>query len=138
MTPDTIALVQGSFRKVAPIADIAANIFYDRLFTTHPALRSLFPEDMSEQKGKLVQMLGIAVGGLTRPEEIIPAVEALGRRHTGYGVEAAHYDAVGAALIHTLRTGLGNDFTPEVEAAWVETFTLLSGVMIAGQEKAAA
>ncbi|TNC63543.1 globin family protein [Rubellimicrobium roseum] len=138
MTPDKIALVQDSFRKVVPIAGLAADIFYDRLFETTPEVRSLFPADMAEQKGKLVQMLAIAVNGLTKLDEIVPAVEGLGRRHGGYGVTPAHYDAVGAALLHMLGQGLGEAFTPKVEAAWAETYALLAGVMIAAQEKAAA
>jgi len=36
MTPAQVALVQASFAKVAPIADQAAQIFYDRLFAVAP------------------------------------------------------------------------------------------------------
>ena len=35
-------LVRASFAKVAPIADTAAAMFYERLFATDPTLRSLF------------------------------------------------------------------------------------------------
>ena len=136
MTPERIALVQDSFRKVVPIAGLAADIFYDRLFETTPEVRPLFPADMTEQKGKLIQMLAIAVNGLTKLDEIVPAVRDLGRRHATYRVEPAHYDAVGAALLFTLGKGLGETFTPEVEAAWAETYGLLAGVMIAAQAEA--
>jgi hemoglobin-like flavoprotein len=78
-------------------------------------------------------MLAIAVNGLTRLDEIVPAVQDLGRRHGRYKVEPAHYDAVGAALLFTLGQGLGEGFTPEMEAAWAETYGLLAGVMIAAQ-----
>jgi hemoglobin-like flavoprotein len=138
MTPHQIALVQGSFRKVVPIAGTAADLFYDRLFHIAPEVRPMFPADLSEQKRKLIQMLAVAVGGLSKLEEIVPAVEDLGRRHVGYGVVPAHYGSVGAALLWTLKQGLGADFTPEVEAAWAETFGLLSGAMIAAGETVAA
>ena len=46
-----------------------------------------------------------------------------------------HYGAVGAALLHTLDTGLGEAFTPEVKSAWTETYDLLSGVMMDAQER---
>ena len=36
MTPQRIELVQGSFAKVARIAQIAADLFYDRLFIVAP------------------------------------------------------------------------------------------------------
>ena len=48
MTPDQVKLVQQSFAKVAPMADQAAVMFYDRLFEIAPAVKSLFPADMSE------------------------------------------------------------------------------------------
>ena len=62
-------------------------------------------------------------------ETILPAVKDLGRRHVGYGVEPAHYETVGTALIATLEKGLGSGFTPEVRAAWIEAYTALAAVM---------
>ena len=134
MTPDQIELVQQSFAKVAPIAGTAADLFYDRLFTIEPDVRSLFPSDLTEQKKKLMQMLATAVTNLHQVEKIIPAVEDLGRRHVGYGVTEKHYEPVGAALLWTLEQGLGADFTPPVKAAWTEAYMTLAGVM----QKAAA
>ena len=129
MTPQQIELVQTSFKKVVPIAGTAADLFYDRLFETAPEVRALFPDDMKEQKVKLMAMLGTAVSSLHKLDEILPAVKALGERHKGYGVTAAHYAPVGAALLWTLEKGLGPDFTPEVKEAWTLTYTALAGVM---------
>lgn len=120
-----------SFKKVVPIAGAAADLFYGRLFEIAPEVRPLLPEDMTDQKAKLMAMLGTAVTHLHKLEEILPAVKALGERHKGYGVAAAHYAPVGAALLWTLEQGLGPDFTPEVKAAWTETYTALAGVMTA-------
>ncbi|OFW99067.1 MAG: hemin receptor [Alphaproteobacteria bacterium RIFCSPHIGHO2_12_FULL_66_14] len=130
MTPEKIELVQTSFKKVVPIAATAADLFYDRLFEIAPEVRPMFPQDMKEQKSKLMGMLGTAVSNLHQLETILPAVKALAERHKGYGVTAAHYAPVGAALLWTLEKGLGADFTPEVEAAWTETYTTLAGAMI--------
>ena len=129
MTPQQIELVQASFQKVVPIAGTAADLFYDRLFETAPQVRTLFPDDLSEQKKKLMAMLGTAVANLHKLETILPAVKALGERHKGYGVTAAHYAPVGAALLWTLEKGLGPDFTPDTKAAWTEAYTALAGVM---------
>ncbi len=131
MTPQHIELVQTSFKKVVPIAGTAADLFYNRLFEIAPETRSLFPADLTDQKVKLMAMLGTAVTNLHKLEAIMPAVKALGERHKGYGVTAAHYAPVGAALLWTLEKGLGPDFTPEVKAAWTETYTALAGVMTA-------
>ncbi len=136
MTPEKIALVQNSFKQVAPIADTAADIFYDRLFAIAPDTRKLFPADMGDQKKKLMQMLGIAVNGLTNLEAILPAVQDLGKRHEGYKVTDAHYDSVGSALLFTLEKGLGDAFTPDVKDAWTETYVTLAGVMKSAQNEA--
>lgn len=129
MTPEKVKLVQESFEKVVPIADKAADIFYDRLFEIAPQVRPMFPADMSDQKGKLMQTLGVAVTNLHQVETIVPTVQELGRKHVGYGVKDEHYDIVGAALLYTLEKGLGDAFTPEVKEAWTETFMLVAGVM---------
>ena len=131
MTPQQVELVQTSFKKVVPIAATAADLFYNRLFEIAPETRALFPKDLTEQKGKLMSMLGTAVTNLHKLDTILPAVKALGERHKGYGVTAAHYAPVGAALLWTLEKGLGSDFTPEVKVAWTETYTALAGVMTA-------
>ena len=117
MNGEQIKLVQESFKKVVPIADAAATLFYGRLFDLDPALESLFKGDMVEQGRKLMQMIGVAVKSLDRLEQVLPAVRALGARHACYGVREKDYDTVGRALIWTLKKGLGEGFTPEAEAA---------------------
>lgn len=129
MTPQEVALIQQSWAKVAPIREVAAELFYNRLFELDPALKPLFRGDMKEQGRKLMSMLSTVVSGLTRLEAMVPAVQDLGKRHVAYGVEDRHYDTVGAALLWTLGTGLGDDFTPEVKAAWTTAYVTLAGVM---------
>ena len=138
MTPEQIALVQESFKKVVPIKEAAAGLFYDRLFTLDPSLRSLFKGDMEEQGRKLMAMFATAVGGLTRLESIVPAVEALGQRHGEYGVQPIHYGTVGEALLWTLEQGLGEAFTDDVKDAWVAAYGILSSTMIAAAKKKSA
>ena len=137
MTPEQIKMVQDSFKSVVPIADVAADIFYDRLFEVAPQLRPMFPQDMSGQKKKLMQMIGTAVNNLHHVETIVGAVQDLGRRHVGYGVKDEHYDIVGGALLFTLGKGLGDAFTPDLEAAWAEAYGLLASVMKDAAAKAA-
>ena len=129
MTSDQIRLVQSSFQKVIPISETAADLFYRRLFELDPSLRALFKGDMKIQGHKLMQMIAAAVQGLEKPDVLIPIVQSLGKRHAGYGVQARHYDTVGAALLWTLEQGLGKDFTPETKIAWTETYKLVASTM---------
>ncbi len=129
MTPEQIALVQGTFEKVAPIAETAAELFYGKLFELDPELKPLFKGDMKEQGEKLMKMIGVAVNGLSNLDTIVPAVQDLGKRHVGYGITDEMYDTVGESLLWTLGQGLGEAFTDDVKAAWTETYVLLATVM---------
>lgn len=129
MTPEQKSLVQESFALVAPIADQAGALFYNRLFQLDPTLRSLFRGDIQEQSKKLMQMLAVAVAGLDNVQSIVPALHALGRRHVAYGVTKQHFDTVATALLWTLETGLGPRFTTDVKQAWVAVYTLLVATM---------
>ena len=94
MTPEQIAQVQQSFAKVAPIADEAAGLFYNRLFEIAPELRPLFRGNMAEQGRKLMATLAIVVNGLDKLETILPAASALAKRHISYGTQPGHYPVV--------------------------------------------
>jgi len=130
MTPDQVKLVQESFAKVAPIADQAATIFYDRLFEVAPQVKAMFPTDMTEQRKKLMATLAVVVDGLSNLASVLPAASALAIRHVSYGAKPEHYPVVGGALLWTLEKGLGEDWTHEVAAAWTAAYGTLSGYII--------
>ena len=130
MTPDQVKAIQESFTKVAPISEQAAALFYGRLFEIAPAVKPLFRGDMKEQGRKLMAMLAAVVNGLGNLETILPAASALAKRHVDYGIKPADYEPVGAALLWTLERGLGEQWTPELAAAWTEAYAVLADFMI--------
>lgn len=129
MTPKDVELIQANWAKVEPLATDVARLFYGKLFELDSSLKPLFKGDMVEQGGKLTSLLGTVVKELNNLEAMVPAVEALGKRHVAYQVEPQHYDTVGEALLWTLEKGLGADFTDEARAAWTEAYFTLSTVM---------
>jgi len=130
MTPQQVNLVQQSFAKVAPISEQAAVLFYGRLFEVAPSVRAMFPDDMTEQRKKLMATLAVVVGGLGNLDSILPAASALATRHVSYGARPEHYPVVGGALLWTLEKGLGDAWTPDVSEAWIAAYGTLSGYMI--------
>ena len=137
LTTEQIVLVQTSWAKVVPIADIAADLFYGKLFELDPELRPLFPNEMADQKKKLMKMISLAVDGLTNLEELVPTVENLGRRHSKiFKVTPPMYATVGAALLDTLAKGLGDSWDEVHKEAWTLVYGVLSSTMIgAGEEE---
>jgi len=130
MSPEEKALVKQTWKKLTPMADAAARLFYDRLFEIDETTRPLFKTtDLAVQRKKLIQALAMVVQGLDHLEALVPTLASLGRSHVQYGVTDGHYQSVGAALLWTLEQGLGPDWTPKTKAAWTTAYTLLSGVM---------
>ena len=134
MTPRQNELVQASFAQLTPSAETVAAMFYGRLFELNPKLERLFKGDREEQGRKLMQMIGLAVKGLNRLNELIPLLRELGRRHTNYGVAEQDYETVGMALLWTLEQGLGEAFTAEVCDAWIAVYKLIATTMQGARE----
>lgn len=137
MTPKQIQIVQQSFQKIAPIAEVAAELFYRRLFELDPSLRTLFRTDMKRQGMTLMTMIGSAVRGLENPDALVPVLRGLGRRHVSYGVEERHYATVGEAFVDTLAHAFGKDFDDEMRDAWLAAYSLMSSVMKIGAREMA-
>jgi len=124
-----IALVQGSFEKVAAMGVHAAEIFYEELFALDPSLRSMFNGNMRDQHRKLLAVLSIIARSLHAPENFLIDVEKLAVKHLDYGVRLEQYTYFGNALLRTLKSALGPEFTPELCDAWRDAFRMITRVM---------
>src|SRR5260370_7842428 len=111
-------------------SEAAAELFYDRLFDIAPKMKAMFPDDMIEQRRKLMAMLAGVVKGLGNLEQVLPAAGALAKRHVSYGAKAEHYPVVGAALLWTLEKGLGDGWTPEMADTWAPPHSTLSASIL--------
>jgi hemoglobin-like flavoprotein len=138
LTARQTKLIQNSFRNVQQHGEVAALIFYQKLFALDPALRPLFTQDIKDQARKLMEMLAGAVALLDKPGELVPVLEALGARHVKYGVREAHYPTVGAALIAMLESVLAEKFTSETRAAWLALYEVIASTMLRGAASAVA
>ena len=133
-TTRQMEIVQESFERIAPHAEIFARKFYTKLFELAPELSTMFPADLDSQCMRLAEALGPVVAGLSDFPALAPRVSALGRRHADYGAKPEHYEAVGAAFLGTLQHALGPRWTPELEEAWTAVYATISTLMITAQE----
>jgi NAD(P)H-flavin reductase/hemoglobin-like flavoprotein len=120
---------------VKAAGDEAAAYFYGWLFVGHPELRGLFPVAMNEQRDRLFRAFGRIVGSLSSPEEMAAYLAQLGRDHRKYSVQPEMYDAVGDALMATLRAYAGPAFTPAAEQAWAQAYEAARSLMIAAADE---
>ncbi len=78
---------------------------------------------------QVLTTVSLAVSSLGDLPGLVPKLRALGLKHAGYGIEQAHYDVVGQALLDTLSLGLGDSFTPDTKAAWEGVWGMVAGTM---------
>ena len=133
MTPEQIALIETTFERFYPDHyDAFAQVFYDRLFALDPSLRALFPDELHEQRRKLMMTFNMAVHGMRYPKPLIEGLQRLGKSHAAVGVQPEHYDLVGQALLSTLADYLGEEYTPQVADAWTAAYSLIAESMQQG------
>lgn len=130
MDADKVACIRKTWAQVIGAPEIVGRLFYSRLFAIAPEARGMFPADMRGQEKKLVDTLDFIVDHLDAFEDLLPVARDLAIRHVAYGTLPDHYPAVGSALVETLEQALGDGFTAEDRAAWIEAYTVLSDEMI--------
>ncbi|MFF4342742.1 globin domain-containing protein [Kitasatospora sp. NPDC001540] len=124
------AVIRASFAVVERRADQLTKFFYAHLFTNNPGVEELFPARLAEQRDRLFAALTQLVVRLEEPEKLTGYLAALGRDHRKFQAAPEHYPAVGASLIAALKHFSGHYWTPEIEKAWIEAFTVISQAMI--------
>ena len=129
MTPAEIDLVKKSWLAATISAAGFAELFYRRLFELDPGLRRMFSDDMASQQRKLIVTLTAIIDYLDAPEVLLPKIHELGIRHSGYGVNDAHYLLVEQVLIWTLEQNLGDAFDSATEQAWRDAYRILADAM---------
>ncbi len=132
MEPGARRLIRENFDAIAPRAVVFGADFYHRLFEAAPHLRTRFPPELAPQIRKLVETLSTLISHLAAPTAMREELHRLGARHAHLHIGADDYDLVSATMIETLRAWLGPAFTPACEAAWTDTLSHVSKVMLDG------
>lgn len=136
MAPEQKQLVKGSWARVLPIHETAAELFYTRLFERDLEVRPYFETgDMKAQGRKLMAMLNAAVNGLDDLESLTRPLRTSGKARSNHGVQAEDCVKVADALTWALGERLADDFTLDVKEAWVAAHSAVASVMIRGRPR---
>lgn len=128
-----VEVLEQSFERVKPYATQFSSSFYQNLLNDYPQLKPLFTNTtMAEQEKKLIMSLVLVVENLRNPGYLTTVLQQLGERHVRYGAMREHYPLVGAALLKTLESYLGTEWTPEVKQAWIDAYGVIVDIMLAG------
>lgn len=133
MTEDQIELVRASFAKATAKREDLAEFFYACLFDLSPDMKSLFTGDIKVQAQRFMEMVAVAVNGMTARPAVSPALEMLGASHRKLAIETSYYAPFGQALVWSLAQTLGSEFTPETRRAWEDWYELVAQTMATGR-----
>jgi hemoglobin-like flavoprotein len=129
LTAEQIKYIRNSWRRIMPIKEKFAELFYQRLFELDPKVKTLFRGRLDFQGEKIMTTLNVVVNSIDDIKAVEAMLQAMGNRHIIYGVQAAHYETVGAALFWVLEQSLGDYFNDEVEEAWVTAYSMIASTM---------
>ncbi len=131
-----VRLIRESWAAVEPQQEELTRFFYGMLFSIAPDTRELFPVNMEVQRNRLLRALVHVVQMVDQPDDLEPFLRQLGRDHRKFGVVATEqYQALGTALISALKRFSGDAWSPQVEKAWTDAYSVVARIM---QEAAAA
>lgn len=124
-----VRLIRATWAQAEPYLPEMSQTFYGLLFTLAPDAREMFPINVEVRRGKLMKAIAHVVQMVDRPDDLVPFLNQLGRDYRKYAVQDRHYEAMGTAMLAALREQLGSVWTPEVERAWAEGFTIVARSM---------
>ena len=137
LDPVQIELVKKTFQKVIDDPDTSIVMFYNRLFEIAPQIEPLFADvDVLRQTQKVFKILKVAIGSISQPHLLEPALHELGKRHTGYGVDTDMFVPMGEALLWMLEQRTGKLWSEEAREVWQMTYDFLAKTAIEAMEVA--
>lgn len=125
-----VELLRSSFALVVEREPEVTSRFYDVLFTKYPQTQPLFGRHSRAQQERMLRDALVAVvDHLEDAPWLETQLKALGQKHVGYGVTPEMYGWVGASLLETLAVVAGDEWTPELAAAWTDAYGAVAGLM---------
>ena len=124
-------LLEESFERMQPHSNEFIVSFFESLFVDYPATKSLFVNmNVAQRDNKLLSSLMFVVENAKKEGALASALEGLGAYREGSSALQEHYSSIGNTLSKTFEQYLGGHWTLAVQQAWVETYGIITEVML--------
>jgi hemoglobin-like flavoprotein len=112
--------IQHSFELAAERCGDLTPLVYDRLFREHPETQAMFRSDGSElvRGSMLAQTIEAMLDFAGERSGRFRMIECEVQSHDGYGTSRELFGKFFGVIAATMREVLGNDWSPEIDAAW--------------------
>jgi nitric oxide dioxygenase len=130
MSERDFELVRASIEQIGDRSTALSKLFYTRLFQLDPSLSDIFDGGVAMLNRKFVNML-LTFKSAKGMEKLRPALESMAKRHVGYRAAPRHFLLFRDCLLESLAELLGDEFTPDLRAAWEALYDEVAGIMTA-------
>lgn len=121
--------VRASIEEIGDGSTQLSSLFYTRLFQLEPSLTDIFDGGVPMLNRKFVNML-LTFKNAKNIDALEPALQAMARRHIGYGALPAHFAPFRESLIFALEQKLGDRFDDELRRAWLSIYDSVCKIMV--------
>lgn len=136
MNEEVLQRLDSSFGALKPQGAELVETFYNKLFSDHPEVRKMFPEEMKDQRNKLLQSLAFVVANLRNSEALSSKLKELGAGHVKYGTTAEHYPVVRDCLLSAMADTAGDLWNDQLQDDWTAAINAVAGIMLEGAAEA--
>lgn len=137
LTSREAQLVKSTIPFLKEHGETISNTVYSNVIKRHPDLNNIL-NLIHLKDGRLARALTVVVlrfaSSLNHISELIPKLERVCNKHCTLGIQPEHYEILGDLIIETYEQAMGPLMTPEVKAAWIKAYKVLSNMMI-GRER---
>ena len=131
MTPERIARLRSTHNEVSAQPRMLASRFYHELFASTPALRALFPADLTSLQGHFEAALALVIRNLEDVAALQDSLRDLGAQHVDWGAKPTDYFLVREALIRAIRSA-SSIWNDEIESDWRQAISAIAVPMLQG------
>lgn len=131
MTPESIARLKSSFVAVSAQPRALAARFYEQLFAATPALRRLFPADMTSLEGHFEAAVAMVIRNLDDMAALQEPLRDLGAQHVHWGAKPEDYALVREALVGAIKAS-SDTWSQQLETDWRHAITAIAVPMLQG------
>ena len=103
---------------------------YNHVFSEHPEVRAMFPDDMKDQRNKLLQSLAFVVANLCKPDALTGKLKELGAGHIKYGTTAEHYPVVRDCMLWAMAEVAGDLWNDQLQEDWTAALNTVAEAML--------
>ena len=125
LSPRQIELVRSTFTLLEPKASVAVLAYYQKLCALNPGLRAQLQSHLDDESTRLMELLRAAADLADQPGRLRAMLARPGSGCASYDAGGVHHAESGEALLWSLSTTLGKEFTPEARGAWAALHSTL-------------